>query len=1069
MNKNHLLSAFVFLFLLTVTSVPGYAQEIIRQPAISPDGSSIVYSWQGDIWHLDLNREAQIPLRLTIHEAYDQDPLFNEDGSSIAFTSGRFGNNDIFKMALPNGTVEQMTYRNSSDRLSDWSDGTLLFTTERDYNAVEWDPEVYRVSENGGTPERATDAFAEFATLSPDGRHMALVRGSCRIAREAYRGSANLDIWLLDTKTGEYSQLTTFNGNDYLPRWTDDNTLRFISARSGRYNIHEMSISEDGEGNVTEQLTDEQDFGVRHFDVARDGSMIYTSGGRLVHVEAGGSATDLKPVHNGDFRFDPVVYESKSGGLSGFVVTPDGSESALEIDGEIFVTMNDKEHSKTKNVSSHPFRDRDAAWINDSTLVFSSDRSGNYEIYMAVSTDNNKPSLVESLKRELKQLTKTEADEMELIVSPDGSRISYIRGSEWVIADISAEAGITNEEVWHDEYWNLPEDIAWSPDSKWLAYSQSDLYFNDEIFIRPADGESRPVNVSMHPKGDGSPAWSPDGKKLAFVSERNGMNNDIWMAWLTEEDWDKTREDREEGLYFADEDAEAASDENETAVQVEIDTEGIHDRLVQLSSGSGSEYSPVFNSSSDHIYFISSSLGNSSSEIYKVKTDGSDLKQVSSGGTSPYSLTRAGTENHLFYLTRGRLAMLDTGSDKSENVAFSAKYKRDFEAEKRQMFDEAWGILNRGFYDPDFHGQDFEALRNQYEPLAMATSSLTDFRYIFNLMLGQLNASHMGMYGSDRDDTQDLETGLLGAELRPHENGGVEVLRVIPGTPADRDQSKLYEGDIITHINGLELTQSDNVYRHFERTEDEEVLVHVESRNGDKREVVIRPAGSIGNQLYDEWVAGRRKLTEEYSDGKLGYIHIRGMNMPSFERFERELMASGYQKEGIVIDVRFNGGGWTTDYLMAVLNVDQHAYTIPRGAVESNLEENKQQFREYYPFSERLPLSAWTKPSVALANESSYSNAEIFSHAYKNLGIGELVGVETFGAVISTGGARLIDGSLVRLPFRGWYVKNSDLNMDFSGAVPDHEVHNAPDYRSGEDTQLRKAVEVLLNQLDGSQ
>ena len=177
-------------------------------------------------------------------------------------------------------------------------------------------------------------------------------------------------------------------------------------------------------------------------------------------------------------------------------------------------------------------------------------------------------------------------------------------------------------------------------------------------------------------------------------------------------------------------------------------------------------------------------------------------------------------------------------------------------------------------------------------------------------------------------------------------------------------------------------------------------------------------------------------------------------------------MASGYGKEGIVIDVRYNGGGWTTDYLMAVLNVDQHAYTIPRGAVESDLEEHKEEYREYYPYSERLPLSAWTKPSVALANESSYSNAEIFSHAYKNLGIGDLVGVETFGAVISTGGARLIDGSLVRLPFRGWYVKNSDLNMDLSGAVPDHEVHNAPDYRTGEDTQLRRAVEVLLNQLD---
>jgi C-terminal processing protease CtpA/Prc len=189
------------------------------------------------------------------------------------------------------------------------------------------------------------------------------------------------------------------------------------------------------------------------------------------------------------------------------------------------------------------------------------------------------------------------------------------------------------------------------------------------------------------------------------------------------------------------------------------------------------------------------------------------------------------------------------------------------------------------------------------------------------------------------------------------------------------------------------------------------------------------------------------------------------MNMPSFERFERELMASGYGKEGVLLDVRYNGGGWTTDYLMTVLNVDQHAYTIPRGAAK-NLEQNKTRFRDYYPYSERLPLTAWTKPSIALCNESSYSNAEIFSHAYKSLDIGDLVGVETFGAVISTGGARLIDGSLIRLPFRGWYVKESNQNMDFSGAVPDHIIQNAPDYRTGTDKQLEKAVEVLMRQIN---
>jgi C-terminal processing protease CtpA/Prc len=230
------------------------------------------------------------------------------------------------------------------------------------------------------------------------------------------------------------------------------------------------------------------------------------------------------------------------------------------------------------------------------------------------------------------------------------------------------------------------------------------------------------------------------------------------------------------------------------------------------------------------------------------------------------------------------------------------------------------------------------------------------------------------------------------------------------------------------------------------------------------REVVIRPKTSLRSELYNEWVKERRALTDKYSGGKLGYLHIRGMDMPSFERFERELTAAAYGKEAIVIDVRFNGGGWTTDYLMTVLNVKQHAYTIPRGEVSSLSDHLK--YRDYYPFSERLPFFAWNKPSIALCNAASYSNAEIFSHAYKNLNIGTLVGEPTFGAVISTSGLGLMDGTFVRMPFRAWFVKADNKNMETDPAIPDVILSNSVDFKSkGEDQQLKKACELLLEQL----
>ena len=228
---------------------------------------------------------------------------------------------------------------------------------------------------------------------------------------------------------------------------------------------------------------------------------------------------------------------------------------------------------------------------------------------------------------------------------------------------------------------------------------------------------------------------------------------------------------------------------------------------------------------------------------------------------------------------------------------------------------------------------------------------------------------------------------------------------------------------------------------------------------------MIRPVSNVRQLLYEEWVSERRKLVDRFSNGKLGYIHIQAMNQPSFEVFERELQAAGYGKEGLVIDVRYNGGGSTTDYLMAVLNYKQHAYTIPRGASE-NPEKDKAKFREYYPIGERLVFSAWMKPSIAICNEGSYSNAEIFSHAYKTLGIGKLVGVPTNGSVISTGGRGLMDGSFVRLPFRGWYTKATDKNQELGAAVPDIIVQNSPDWiAKGTDDQLKAAVDELMKQL----
>jgi C-terminal processing protease CtpA/Prc len=373
--------------------------------------------------------------------------------------------------------------------------------------------------------------------------------------------------------------------------------------------------------------------------------------------------------------------------------------------------------------------------------------------------------------------------------------------------------------------------------------------------------------------------------------------------------------------------------------------------------------------------------------------------------------------------------------------------------------------MRDGYYDPKFNGHDWNKLREKYRDRCVYASTSVDFRDMFNLLLGEINSSHVGFTAANRIETQKEATGLIGAELIPTPTG-MKVNRVIPNSPADKKASKLVAGDIITAVNGEPVKADDNFYNLLNGLVNEKVLLNVQGADGKPREVPIRLSASLRDELYEEWVDQRKKLVEKWSGGKLGYIHIRGMDFPSFEVVEREFTAAGFGKEGLVIDVRYNGGGSTTDYLMTILNYKQHAYTIPRGASE-DLEKDKLKFRDSYPIGERLVYAAWTKPSIALCNEGSYSNAEIFSHAYKTLGIGKLVGVPTNGSVISTGGKQLMDGSFVRLPGRGWFVKATDKNEELGPCVPDIIVENQPDWIAKDtDDQLKTAVGELLKEVN---
>lgn len=1067
--KNKLL---VTLCILATSIVFSQNNPLINTPALSPDGKLIAFNYQGDIWTVDIHGENL--KRLTIHEAYDANPIWSADGKTIAFQSDRFGNDDVFTISVNGGIPKRITYHSANDKVTDFTaDETIYFTTAREFVQLEREPEIQYVSANGGTPFRLLNAVGFNATLSPNKKFIAFTRGSCRIEREAYKGPANRDIWVYDIKNDKYNQITTFEGQDLAPQWANNNTLYFQSALTGKYNVHKVSIDENGNksGDIS-QITFLKDMGIFSFNLSKNGTdLVMVSGDKVSTVNVNTKkVTPINITINSDYRFDPIERKTFTSNASEIEVSPNGKLSAIVIRGEIFILENNPDKSRAVNVSNSAYKDEDVTWLNDNTLLFVSDRNGKNNIYTVTSNDVNNKNIFTSLKHKITQITNSKKGITNIKLAPNKKQIAYNNGSELIVANISEEAKITNE-ITLVNGWDTPSGIAWSPDSKWITYSLSDLYFNEEIYIHKADNSKKPVNISMHPKSDSRAIWSDDGSKIVFSSNRNNSDHDIWFVWLQKKDWEKTKQDWDETAEEKKDKKEDKSEEKteKKVVDVIIDFEDIHERQQQVTSYNGGEYLTAVSKDGKTFYYTTGNSGRGNpevtSDLFQINWDGKENKEITIGNSSPRNISLTTKEDFIYYLSKGKANRIKVSGLKKESLPFSAKMNIDYTEEANQIFEEAWNTIQDRFYDPNHHGQNWTSLKNTYKPLALKASTREDFKYIFNIMLGQINASHMGMYrGEERKELQDETTGILGVEFEPTSNGKLKISKVVPNSAADREISKLVMGDIITSVNGEPVSVSENIYKHLVASNNEKIILGVSS-NGKEKEVIIRPKSSGREDNYNAWVKECKRLTDIYSNGRLGYVHIQGMNWESFEHFERELTAAGLGKEGIVIDVRYNGGGWTTDYLMAVLSVKQHAYTIPRGA-SNDLSKDHKDLKNYYPYSERLPLAAWTKPSVAICNQASYSNAEIFSHAYKELGIGKLVGIPTFGAVISTGGQTLIDGSYVRVPFRGWYVKSSEKNMDFTPAMPDVVIDNYPDEKAkGKDSQLKTAVDELLKTL----
>ncbi|MCG6963914.1 MAG: PDZ domain-containing protein [Acidobacteria bacterium] len=1045
-----------------------------RHPAPSPDGSMLVFSWQGDLWKVPTTGGTAHPL--TLHPDAERFPVWSRDGRWIAFASDRYGSLDVFVMPSDASRPPlRLTFASTDDVPVDFTPDcrSVVFTSRRD-EAIRWMSALYTVPVDGGTPALLQPALGQdAAAYSPQGTALVFVRGATKWTRRGYRGAANRDLWLR-TADGDYVQLTHFDGDDDCPSWIGPHTVAFLSARAGRKNVFSL---ETVTGQAT-QLTNHDGSDVRAPRASADGSVIaYEFENGIWTVTLGGGTPKRVHIDVPAGRQRNTVERGSARDSAGeLAVSPDGTLAAFTAHGDVYVAVvRSKEDQEiapppTVRITANSFRDHDIAWSPDgSALVFSADDEGNDDLYLARPRPEG-TEWADALDFDIRRLTSSAAEEHGAVFSPDGTRLAFIRGKGNLVV-MKVDGGTQNVLL---EHWETPE-FAWSPDGQWLAYSIPDVEYNTDVWVVPAAG-GKPYNVSRHPDEDLQPRWSPDGRRLLWLSKRHADTLDVWGVWLTKADDERTAEGwlklwkagaaAKKPPANKDEPAAAGSTGAKGGKKTEpgaelspvtIDFDNLWERAKAITDLKGDEGAPLASPDGKRIVFTAEHEGKR--DLYSVRFDGKDITKLTNGGQEPTHVQMTKNGKAVFYLDKkGRIKRTSLGGKAGDPVPFAARYEVDPLAQHGQVFDEAWRALNEWFYDPAFHGVDWAAQREKYRPWLYDGMSEQDFADLVNLMLGELNASHMGYY--PKRPSKPEETGFIGALFDPASGGpGVVVREVLPDGPAARQDVRLAAGDRLLSVNGTLLDEHTNIYGLFADTVGHRVPIRIRTLAGAERSAVVIPVNRRSEfQLrYREWVRERRQLVDAMSNGRLGYLHVQGMNIPSFEEFERDLYAAGHGKEGLIIDVRSNGGGWTTDYLMAVLDVRRHAFTIPRDAPATT---------RAYPQG-RLPLAAWTRPALTLCNSDSYSNAEIFSHAFKTLHRGPLVGTPTFGAVISTGGQRLLNGGWVRLPLRGWYVATTGVNMEHHGAVPDVVVAQPPaeDTSHDTDTQLARAVQVLLEDI----
>lgn len=1058
---------------------PSASRPAMAEPALSPDAREIVFVSGADLWTVPAGGgEARL---LVAHPAAESRPLYSPDGRQLAFTSTRTGNGDVYLLDLRSGVVKRLTFDDGVETVSAWSrDGNWLYfhSSANDISGMQ---DVYRVPRTGGTPMAvAADGYASefFGAPSPDGNTLAISARGNASSQWWRHGRSHLDeaeLWLVRMgATPSYTRLSEDGGSkDLWPMWSPDGgTVFYMSDRSGQENLW----SRPATGGAAVQLTNFSNGRVLWPQIAHDGSTIVFERdfGVWQYDTRSRQAKAVSITLRGLSAARGVERVTLSQGFAPDI-SPDGRKLALVGRGEVWAT-DAREGGDAVRLSRTNTLEKQARWLRGG-------RDGDREIvYVSWDQDGGRLQLHDVAANRSRALT-TNGDASQPTPSRDGKRIAYLRDGNAlhvVNADGSGERKLAS-----GGFSRAPFDggrtIAWSPDNQWVAFlSRGERGFTNAFVVPAGGGEARAVSF-LGSSNSGALEWSPDGTYLLFLTSQRTEPAKLVRVDLVPRT-PRFREDRFRDLFTtpvrdstrpavppSDRPgvtrdsaparatiavAGAASSNGAGATRTRIVFEGIRERAQILEPGidvGGVALSP------DGKTAILTSAGGGQPNLYawsldELAREPATPRQITttSGGKGVIGFSPDSRE--LWYADGGRIFIVPVTGGAPKAVPVTASLDVDFETDKLVAFEQAWATQRDQFYDANMHGTDWNAVRERFEPVVRAATSPDEFRRLLSLMVGELNASHSGASGPAAAPA--APTGRLGVRLEreAYERDGTlrvqEVVRLGPAAIAG-----IGVGDRITAVDGYAIARSDNLDSLLANTVDRRVSLTVSGAAGE-RTVSLRPVntGAHKQLLYKQWVEERRAYVAKASNGRLGYVHMIDMGEESLAKLYLDLDAENVSRDGVVIDMRNNNGGFVNAYALDVFARRPYMSMTTRGSVTA-------------PARTQLGQRALEKPTVLVTNQHTLSDGEDFTQGYRVLGLGKVVGEPTAGWIIYTSNITLVDGTSLRLPF----IRVDDhegKNMELVPRPVDVPVTRpVGEHYRGVDSQLDTAVQVLLEQL----